>query len=264
MIDDVKANWRDVKSYDYMKTFSLCDWGWEFIRRDSRYIKEWESEFEKFKNSKSKGKFTLDDLLISEFDFLTEIQDFNSYTKLLEETDRTNSEDFFKFIIPSKKASKWGLRHYQNPKSMEFNKSNLLSDKIVFIGTDPVDVENEAEISLIKHLNSLIVQIDLERAVVPQIEKLKKIAQEQQNQINQKRQRSLKVTDYNINLWIKYLRIIDAQNNNISRKESSSIIFSNLLPKEEWSDPNVPVDTLDNAKTQIAELSIKDYKEFMQ
>ena len=48
----VVVSWDNPQNYEYAKTHSLRDWGWEFIKRNPEYCIEWQSELEKFKERK--------------------------------------------------------------------------------------------------------------------------------------------------------------------------------------------------------------------
>jgi len=245
----MQPDWKDIKSYDHMKSYSLCDWGWEFIRRDQRYIDEWESEFSEFENSENKGHFSFDSLLVNEFDYLIETQNFDEYTKLIKETSRVDSHDVYKFIIPSKNASEWGLRHYQNPASKKINQLNLIQSKIINFEQSCNNGEVFNAIEIKKEENNLLAVINLEKPIKSQMDKIEKQAKDLQA-------RDEKVSENNVRLWIEYLRCIDAKKSGVKRKEASKTLFPYAEPSSErkW----------DNTMQQINGIMNSKYTKFMR
>lgn len=257
---EVCPDWKDVGSYSFMRKHSLQEWGWEFIRRDENYIGEWKKVLSKFKNAKKRGHFSLDELTKTEFDYLCETGDY--YYEYISSTSRIDFKDRFKFIIPDQAANKWGMKNYQNPKCPQFNKFNLLDAKLVHFGQSPVFEEQLDTIELEKSTNCILAEINLEKAISPQLEKLEKKAREKQEKLNLPRKRALTVTDNNRDVWIKYLRCIDALLSGVRRKDAAEIIFQEYLPKKEWHHPR-HLEKWDSTKTKLDNLQKTNYSNFM-
>lgn len=259
---EVCPDWKDARSYGFMHKHSLQEWGWEFIRRDENYIAEWKKVLSKFKNAKKRGHFSFDELTKTEFDYLCETSDYDYYYEYISNTSRVDFKDRFKFIIPDQAAHKWGMKNYQNPKCSQFNKFNLLDAKLVHFGHSLVNEEQLDTIDVEKSENCILAEIDLEKAITPQLERLEKKAREKQKKLKIPRKRAVTVTNNSRDVWIKYLRCIDAQRLGVARIPAAEIIFQELKPKHEWDEP-LHLPAWDSARTKIQNYKSKNYSNFM-
>jgi hypothetical protein len=223
--------WNDETAYDYTKNHSPRDWGWEFIRRNEDYMKEWKKallDFRKRIKSGEKAPY------FNRMDFMPD--DFLSDSPRLQ---FINPSEFETFVIPSKDAEKWGLRGWRDPRTKKLQKSNFLSVEIIHsLGRRDGD-----SISLKNKAMTIIARIDLQKNLPTQIKEIEHTAKSFQD--HYKEMNKLIVKDSKLGtqkdkkLWKSYIRYFDAAAV-IPRKEAANYFFgdcsSQYLPTDQWDE----------------------------
>lgn len=242
-------SWESDDAYDYMNARTIREWGWEFIRRDERYINEWEEAFATY--LKTPPQHRLWDILM--------VPNLSQYSRgILSQTIQLGApEDVDTFVLLGDGAIKWGLNYYQNPVSKMLNKANF-SVKAYHVGAfdeeAPVD-----EISAPADEHTLISVIDLKKPIKSQIDEISKYAQILQDDLRKNssivRLKAEKVTDLNKSLWRRYLSLIDLEKSGLNKKEAAAILFSGSAQgaDSKWKE----------TKKQIQAISKENYRQFM-
>lgn len=242
--------WDDVASYNYTNSHSVREWGWEFIRRDSRYKDEWQKELTRFQAT-PKNQVLMPYLLAPD------ISQYSSSTICgLNLTDTSNIDTF---IIPSDEAMKWGLKYYQNPASNKLNPENFYFVRSHHIGSaDPEEFTDTLSIGDNEHVLTCV--IDLKKPITAQINKIHKEALDLQTQLRADSpdlvtSRSEKVSLQDQKRWIVYLQCLDAKNDGTKRADAAVKIFPTASQGcvQKW----------DETMKQINKIAKNNYKQFM-
>ena len=210
--------WEDVSSYDYTKNHSIRDWGWEFIRRNPKYLCEWKEELTRF-NAGEKSDFAKT--------ALNEIntQGIKAMKLLRNDIDPSSYADF---LIQSDNAHKWGMECFQDPRAKNLVWHNRYPTRFD-MALDGINVE-----ALPREKDTLHVCIDLRCPLKPQIEKLQYEAYARQRDVKNK---ELQLTRNAQRAWTRYLRILDVEFFGKTRKEAAPILFpneENVPSEEQW------------------------------
>lgn len=275
--------WRKPSNYEYMKTHTTKDWGWEFIRRDARYIEEWEKHYGLFIADKEAGTEKVLMPVVLQDD-LSIYGDFHELVLQEKTLNLTNPNDIDGFLILSVEACKWKLRAYQNPESKKLNQLALepdvktlyvpsKKDRTVFEDNDGGRIEyaeDKANIHLEDY--SFISVINLKQPLAPQLETIKKITKTLQSSIQKEKgvtvavKKHLKTNEFNIETWIAYLRCLDAKKEmddikkpKLLRKTAGELIFTDLCPY----DGTLPENKFDSTLRQAEELGANYFIKFM-
>lgn len=237
-------------SYDYMSEHTIREWGWEFIRRDERYIKEWDEAFAKY--LKTPHQHRLWEVLM--------VPSLSQYSRgILSQTIQLGiPEKVDTFVLLGEGATKWGLNYYQNPSSKNLNKANY-AVKAYHVGSFDEHAAVD-EISAPADEHTLLSVIDLKKPIKIQIDEITKYAQSLQDDLRKRdtsivRLKAETVTDFNKSLWIRYLQLIDLEKSGKNRKDAALILFSAAAQgaDSKWKE----------TKKQIQAIAKENYRLFM-
>lgn len=224
--------WDDDNSYTYTINHSIKDWGWEFIRRNPIYQREWRKEFKKF-NHTPKNQVLMPFLLAPD---VSQYSKMDQYHLSYEPLNLIDPAEVDTFVIPGDGAIKWSLRYYQNPDANKLVSANYLPVKMLHIG-DTSGRETHDKISVVHEDHTLIAVIDLKRPIAPQMEELSRHAKEKQTLLKQEDSTPIIVKTKNVSpndreLWTEYLRCLDARKAKVTRKDAAPIF---LIPTNDQS-----------------------------
>lgn len=220
--------WDDVTSYSYTDNHTIKDWGWEFIRRDERYKKEWAQEFSNF------GKY-------SPLYPHLEAGDLSPFTNM-GAVNLIDPNDVDTFSILSTNAWKWQLRFYQHPHAKKLVSENHYLVRTLYTGdTDNEERDDTVTIDIEDH--TLLVVVDLLKPITSQMDEITKIANDFQNRQDEwqeknksnnpklSQRKSTKISDQKRELWKTYLRCLDAQEAKVQNDVAASEIFPGAAPE---------------------------------
>lgn len=240
-------NWEIPSDYEYTKTHTIKDWGWEFIRRNEKYIAEWNIRLETFNNMKISGEL---------YKCLLGYPDHNPFLENFH-PDEINESLYLKFgkwnynlIDPDKydtflmyasETCFWQIKYFQDPRSNKLLPCNQRSHSECTVA----DVFANQKIAIIPNNDSIMAIIDLKKPIEPQIKYIKSEAKKSQIAITGT---PLKTSDSQKNqLWVGYIRCLDAHNSKARKKIAISKIDLNIgcTPEIAWDE------TLKQAKKMV-------------
>ncbi len=242
--------WDNLKSYSYTNNHSVREWGWEFIRRNSRYKNEWNKAFEKFKKTPTNQ-------VLMPYLLAPDVSQYSTSPPCgINLIDPSNIDTF---IIPSNGAMKWGLRYYQSPETKKLNPENFYFIKSHHVGEfDQKESPDSLSVAADEHTVTFI--IDLKKPITAQINKIYKEALDLQTQLRTDRPdlvtfRSEKVSLKDQKLWIIYLQCLDAKTAGIKRADAALKIFpaASQGSVQKW----------DETMKQISKIAKNNYRQFM-
>lgn len=225
--------WDDPSAYEYTKSLSLREWGWEFIRRDERYKAEWQEHYKKFE--KAGGQKNLMFLLMNG----DELSQFSSQSilSLNDYMNLGNPKEIGTFIILSEDALKWGLRGYKNPEGKKLHNNQTL-----IIPAFRAD-ETTARTKLNAKSDTLIASLDLTKPLTKQLAIIKEQALQLQQSLRREQQKTVSIrgerlTTLNKKLWQQYLRLLDSIQSGIKRGKAAKQLYagSAQAPEEKYSE----------------------------
>lgn len=245
--------WQVVSNYDYTKSHTIKDWGWEFIRRNPTYIAEWKEALARIGNKPNKLALWLPHLRASE------VSQYKSPPHC------TDAEDVDNFLIPSDKAMKWGLCSYQNPESHVLNKDALASVRMIAIGKPSLEPEPD-EISVNREQHTLITVIDLKIPLMPQIESIEAEAKKRQEELKNDKFPDLILKSKSLSpdsraIWTTYIRCLDAKKSGMKRKIAASRLFPEYAGDNYFGQS--PEDKWDETLKQAQSIVKEGYRSFM-
>lgn len=243
-------SWESEDAYEYMNDHTVREWGWEFIRRDERYIKEWEYALEKY--LKTPPQHRLLEILIA--------PNLSQYSRgILSSTIQLGYPDEIdSFVLLGNGAVKWGLNFYQSPVSKKLNSANYavkLFHNGYFDEENPLD-----EVSVAADEHILVPVIDFKKPIKPQIEEISKCALNLQDKLKKEllskvHLKAETATEYNKSVWRKYLRLIDAEKSCVDVNQAALILFSGAAQgaDNKWRE----------TKKQIQAIAAENYRLLM-
>lgn len=220
--------WDDDESYAYTTSHTIKDWGWEFIRRNPVYKREWKKALRKFNNTPINH-------VLMPFLLAPDVSQYSKTDHLsYEPINLTDPTVIDTFVIPDDGAMKWGLRYYQNPDSKKLAQANFFPVKMLYIG-DTSGLETNDTVTVAHEDHTLIASIDLTRPVTPQIEEISKKAKEKQEIVKESESATVIAKAKNLKredvfLWLEYLRCLDARKVKMNREEIAKVF---LIPSGE-------------------------------
>lgn len=242
------AVWDNKSSYEHMRKHTNLDWAWEFIKRDERYIKEWNEQLENIKTSISPllGMLTAPNMSSLSNNLalpkhaktiLVAPDDSPLSANVVLPKHKTNNPKDENLVVLSHKASEWRMRYFQNPTSPKlFNGNHCLIQYFYRGDTRGLNLEDFMhELNVPLEDNSLVIKIDLTRAVKPQIEETSEIIKSLK--VRSKR-KAKTLNDYEVDTRIEYLQMLDALNKGIKPKNAYKKIFPNKgeTPELAWKE----------------------------
>jgi hypothetical protein len=215
-------NWRNKEDYAYTSSNKLEHWVWEFMRRNSLYIKEWEEEFNKFNEGTSKNCENL------EFIKLTDAQSFWNFS------DSTKDD----FVLDIGRINNWGIVYLVNPSLARPTK--LLFRRPTNLNVLLMNEEDKKQLMRMP-LNSMVGSLSFDLPLSVQLPMFTKTFLELQKKECKRMRGMQKITKHKSKLWMNYLRCLDAKKEGVERKEAAAIIFSNSsgasdTPERQWSE----------------------------
>lgn len=214
--------WERAENYEYTLKHEATDWAWEFLRRNPNYSSQWQKAFSEFQNQSS-HQVLMEALLaddLSPLNYLHELE-FNL-------TDFADKENF---IILHPEASQWGLIGYQNPESSKLKRSNRAGVRLRAIDVYNSNIDDPLDDYIRIEAKDWTVNssIDVSLPIAPQIAVIQSEAVNLQKTLkNSKaapvRQRAKDVSDTEQELWLTYIRVLDAKLSGVDRKVASKVL----------------------------------------
>jgi len=235
----IMRNWRNPKDYEFTKNLTRDGWTWEFLRRNPKYIKDWEKALEKNEIDREKYK---DELL-------------PKIIKLLETGEGTVDliPGFGKKINVDNMSAmdRKILIIYARDLLIEKIPSNISRDRASadwgfcldeMINPEIDNPQEDFYVPIFKtfghyysreHLNlfpdpekyEVAILVDLSKKLKPQMDYITKILKEEQNDLKNSGKINVKSGKNPLENWTIYLRILDAKKENVQDKEIAKIIF---------------------------------------
>ena len=261
---DFGTDWQNPTSYENTKSHTLKMWAWEFIRRNPKYwsywkesVRLWSEEVHYLKKEQERRK----DLLSTKMGYST----FDKIQILVADSAKQNGgglasliqhnrSDFYheenhippddkRFVLTRQSAEKeWGFLNLYPPE-------NKAPASFTFDGTRVYEKDKDP---LYLPSNNVAVRFNLKKDINKQIQLAKsKLLQLQ-------KQKELKPLNPKIRSreWQVYLRLLDADNARVPRKESAPIIFprlSDVAAKSSYT----------NGLKRAKEIMHKDYRNWL-
>lgn len=242
--------WDDNELYHYTESHTVREWGWEFIRRDSRYKDEWNKAFEKFKQTPTNQ-------VLMPYLLAPDVSQYSSGA--ICGLNLVDSSDVDTFLLPSDGAMKWGLRYYQNPETEKLNPENFDFIKSHHVGSFGQE-EFTATLSVAADEHILTSIIDLKKPITAQINRISEKAMELQKKLRIDNPdivtlRSENVSFQDKKLWVVYLQCLDAKNAGIKRADAARKVFPAAAQGS--------VQKWDETMKQINKIAKNNYRQFM-
>jgi hypothetical protein len=231
-----KSEWEDAKNYDYTKSHTDEQWGWEFLRRNPKYKKDWEAALTRYLEEK---KMPLQARPVkSEY--------YYNWSKDYLNIPLRSGDNVFE---------KWGIPYYINPinESPAAYVFDLLVPPYLLMGNKhPLYTQMEVTPDSNLKDTQLAILIDLSRPVIPQLDEAKKCLLLLKKLPLIKNTRPKK----NRELWVMYLRMLDATIAGATRKKALPIIFTK---KADCTSESIWNERLKQAKT----MTVSGYRSLM-
>lgn len=205
-----KLNWKEPKDYEFSKTLNSKKWAWEFLRRNPAYIEEWEKELPL---ELERRKKLLSDPETKDAPYL------EGYKK--------NTPESSHFIIPGRSLDKyfkkWGMLNLVNP--AQDNPFPNPFNQFMSFQYGNVQGGNMGNIKKIFLGNYISIVYDITHPLKPQIANAQKILLEIQKDKVKEGKTLINRPKKHKDNWIEYLRILDANAENVSNEEIARVMF---------------------------------------
>ena len=246
--------WDNESDYEYTSDHTLRDWGWEFIRRNTEYIAEWERVFVEFMAKKKSGELYRDLLGYPDDLFLKGLKPQDITEEFYKVTQKSfynqiDPERYEDFAIPAPPNNPWKLRQYQDPRSKKLIRPDY--PQIMALEVTKSDI-----IKLHTIENSLYTRIDLTCPLIPQLEQIRKFAKQAQKKLNHGTTNRMRTKKNKV--WKSYLQVLDAHNAGTDRRSAAKKLF----PKEESSQQQ-SIDVWDEKLRQAKEMVSQNIYDLM-
>lgn len=241
----MKKDWRNEKDYQYMDKHTPELWAWEFMRRNTKYIKDWKSTLSAYRDRKKEEIPRIQAVLRNEekYCFLPSVPGFDKELYINELPERK------KQVLTKLLHSFLKEDENYKPDTLFFNgarsKWGLLIDEIIDpdidkpIFGDPYDTlfytcggvfsaDNFHILTFtgIEKSNAVAV-FDLSKPIQQQYEQLKNDLEEEQKEFLRGGKIPIRKNVNKKEIWKRYTRILDAYKEKVKPKDIASNIFPN-------------------------------------
>jgi hypothetical protein len=203
----IKRDWRNPKDYEFTKQLSKDGWQWEFFRRNPKYIDEWKKALANYKIEQKKSR---DDLI--------------PIIKTLFDKGEDSKEKIPSRISSEGASSRWGFCFDEiiNP---EIDNPQEDPDIPIFKTFDYY--YSKESLNLLPDLteHKVVVVFDLSKSLTPQWKNIQPLLKEEQNDLKNSGKIEIQNIRNHLDIWISYLRILDAKKENVKDVEIAQVIF---------------------------------------
>jgi len=265
------CRWDHSDDYKYTDDHDVRDWGWEFIRRNPLYIKNWKRNLNVFQNYNDAREGLMDafcslllPMLFLEQKGIDECISLMENVKALKKKlaiceklgiNITNPQQYETFEIIGGHWTEWGLHTCQDPDAKTLTACNRSTSLHMFPCVSSAYNRTEKAAPLEKGWCE--VRINLAHPILPQIENIKPLIELHQkgykryikskNPEHEIIDTPRRTKPYKKDLWKNYIRCLDADKMKIKRNIAANKIFptEKPTPEKKWDE------TLKQARTMV-------------